>query len=180
MDQTLIIGLGNPDPALMDTYHNVGVLAVQWIAEHAAEHSGATAAALKFRTYKDRFAYVKTEKYILVRPLSFMNESGRAVHDAMHAFGAEAKNIIVIHDDSDLPVGEFKRANGGGSAGHKGIRSIIDHLHTEDFARIRIGIREPNEMHRKKAGDFVLSPISARDKKTFEAVFEKIASSLLL
>jgi PTH1 family peptidyl-tRNA hydrolase len=179
MDHALIIGLGNPDPALTDTYHNVGVLAMQWIAEHAAENGGATAAALKFRTHKDRFAYIKTGKYIFIRPLSFMNESGRAVHDAMRAFGADAKDIIVIHDDSDIPVGEFKRAASGGSAGHKGIQSIIDHLHTEDFARIRIGIREPNEAHRKKAGDFVLSPISATDKKTFEQVFEKISSSLL-
>ena len=187
MDHTLIIGLGNPDPALTDTYHNVGTLAVQWIAEHAAENGGATAAALppnsgtlKFRTHKDSFAYIKKEKYIFIRPLSFMNESGRSVHDAMRAFGADTKDIIVIHDDSDIPVGEFKRAAGGGSAGHNGIRSIIDHLHTEDFARIRIGIREPNETHRKKAGDFVLSPISARDKKIFEEVFKKISNSLLL
>jgi PTH1 family peptidyl-tRNA hydrolase len=108
-----------------------------------------------------------------------MNESGRAVQDAMRVFGAGAKDIIVIHDDSDIPVGEFKRATGGGSAGHNGIRSIIDHLHTEDFARIRIGIRAANEAHRKKAGDFVLSPITATDKKAFEQVFEKISSSLL-
>jgi len=187
MDQTLIIGLGNPDPALAETYHNVGVLAMQWIAEHATENAGgatmdkgAGAGALKFRAHKDSFAYIKTEKYIFIRPLVYMNESGRAVKDAMHIFDAREKDIIIIHDDSDIPVGEFKRAQEGGSAGHNGIKSIIEHLHTEDFARIRIGIRAANEVHRKKAGDFVLSPITATDKKIFEAVFKKVSDSLFL
>jgi PTH1 family peptidyl-tRNA hydrolase len=109
-----------------------------------------------------------------------MNESGRAVKDAMRTFGVNAKDIVVIHDDSDISVGMFKRAGGGGSAGHNGIRSIIEHLHTEDFARIRIGIRAANEVHRKKAGDFVLSPITADDKKIFEGVFEEIRNTFTL
>jgi PTH1 family peptidyl-tRNA hydrolase len=187
METTLIIGLGNPDPALVDTYHNVGALAVQWIAEHAAEnggdgviHSDTVARTPKFRAHKNSFAYIKTEKYIFIRPLVYMNESGRAVKDAMHVFGAGAKDIIIVHDDSDISVGEFKRVVGGGSAGHNGIKSIIEHLHTEDFARIRIGIRAANEAHRKKAGDFVLSPIAADDKKIFEEVFQKISESLPL
>ena len=175
MDHTLIIGLGNPDPSLENTYHNVGVLAVQWIAEHA-DVDGPGMPAPTFRAHKDAFEYAKTRDGILIRPLVFMNESGRAVKEAMHVFGVAAKDILVIHDDSDLPVGEFKRVSGGGSAGHNGIRSIIDHLHTEDFARIRIGIREKDEAHRKKAGDFVLSPITPADKQAFEAVFKKIAS----
>ncbi len=182
MDQTLIIGLGNPDPSLAETYHNVGVLAVQWLAGYAVNESidVAQEVAPKFRTHNNTFAYAKIGNHIFIRPLVYMNESGRAVHDAMRAFGVDVKNIVVIHDDSDIPVGEFKRVAGGSSAGHNGIRSIIDHLHTEDFARIRIGIREPNEAHRKKAGDFVLSPITASDKKSFEEVFRKIASSLLI
>ena len=177
MDQTLIIGLGNPDRVLAATYHNVGTLAMQWIAEHAAKNGGGTTPALKFRAHKDTFAYAKSGTYIFIRPLVFMNESGRAAKDAMRVFGARAKDIIVIHDDSDIPIGEFKRAIGGGSAGHNGIKSIIEHLHTEDFARIRIGIRATNEAHRKKAGDFVLSPVTAADKKIFEGVFEEIKNT---
>jgi len=173
MDHTLIIGLGNPDPALANTYHNVGTLAVTWIAEHA-DVDGPGMPAPTFRAHKDSFEYAKTRDGILIRPLVFMNESGRAVHDAMHVFGADAKDIVIIHDDSDIPIGEFKRAMGGGSAGHNGIKSIIDHLHTEDFARVRIGIREKDEARRKKAGDFVLSPITSADKKTFQEVFGKI------
>jgi PTH1 family peptidyl-tRNA hydrolase len=182
MDHILIIGLGNPDPALENTYHNVGVLAVQWLAERAASDGAAAThgdIAPKFRAHKNSFAYAKIEGHIFIRPLVFMNESGRAIKEAMRTFGAETKDIVVIHDDSDIPVGSFKYAVGGRSAGHKGIASIIDHLHTEDFARIRIGIREPNEARRKKAGDFVLSPVTAVDKKIFEGVFEKISASIL-
>lgn len=180
MDHTLIIGLGNPDPALENTYHNVGVLAVTWLAARAAERQGTgDDRPPRFRAHGDVFAYAKIGSRVFVRPLIFMNESGRAVREALRAFGADPGDIVIIHDDSDLPVGEFKRAQGGGSAGHKGIGSVIDHLHTEDFARIRIGIRAKDEPHRKKAGDFVLSPITPADKKIFEEVFEAVSSSLL-
>ncbi|HUC01498.1 MAG TPA: aminoacyl-tRNA hydrolase [Candidatus Paceibacterota bacterium] len=178
MDQTLIIGLGNPDPALETTYHNVGALAVQWLAERASEEEGgAPRGTIKFRPHGALFAYAKIQNRIFIRPLLYMNESGRAVAAAMRDFGAKAEDIIVIHDDSDITVGEFKRAQGGGSAGHKGVQSIIDHLHTADFARIRIGIREKDEARRKKAEDFVLSPITTGDRKAFEAVFEKLSLS---
>ena len=175
MDQTLIIGLGNPDPILEETYHNVGLIAVQWLAEHGPREG----AAESFRSHKGLFAYRKREKIIFIRPLVYMNESGRAVKEAMRTFGATPEDIVVIHDDSDLVVGAFKLAASGRSAGHKGIQSIIDHLKTEGFRRIRIGIREKDEAHRKKAGDFVLSPITAKDKKTFEEVFRDIERTLI-
>ncbi len=177
MDQTLIIGLGNPGPELGETYHNAGALAVQWLAEHSAAEAGSDTPT--FRAHNGTFAYAKLGGYIFIRPLVFMNESGRAVRDAMKAFRADADRVVVIHDDSDIPIGEFKRAAGGGSAGHKGINSIIDHIHTEAFTRIRIGIREPNETRRKKAADFVLSPITAADKKTLDGVFQKIFETAL-
>ena len=113
----LIIGLGNPDPALAETYHNVGSLAVQWMAKHTP--NGTTP---KFRTHKGLFSYVKMEDRIFIKPLVYMNESGRAVKEAMHAFGGGVKNIVIVHDDSDIAVGEFKQVMGGRSAGHNGIR----------------------------------------------------------
>ena len=78
MDHTLIIGLGNPDPTLEETYHNVGALAVRWVAEHDAPEGGAP---LKFRVHGDLFCYIKNEGHIFIRPLVFMNESGRAVRE---------------------------------------------------------------------------------------------------
>lgn len=174
MDHTLIIGLGNPDVPFENTYHNVGALAVRWLAARAAGEPP------KFRTHKNSFQYAKIGNNIFIRPLVFMNESGRATKDAMHMFNADPKDIVVIHDDSDIPVGEFKRTDGGGSAGHNGVQSIIDHLHTKDFARIRIGIRAKNEPHRKKAGDFVLSPVTPADKEAFEGVFTNISDAISL
>lgn len=178
MDRTLIIGLGNPDPDLKDTYHNVGMLAVEWLAAHVTDVDGVENDIPKFRVHNNTFEYIKIKNRVFIRPLVYMNESGVAVKDALRAFGAEQKDIVVIHDDSDIPVGEFKQVRGGGSAGHKGIASIIDHLRTEDFGRIRIGIRAKDEVRRKKAGDFVLSPISATDRKIFEVVFERFSSLL--
>jgi len=174
MEHKLIIGLGNPDPVLEETYHNVGVLAVEWLATKAQADGTRPA----FRSYKDLFAYVTIGEKTFVRPLVYMNESGRAVKEALRVFKAHAEDLVIIHDDSDIPVGDFKRAIRGRSAGHRGIQSIIDHLKTQDFVRIRVGIREKNELHRKKAGEFVLSPITAKDKKIFESVFSKISDLL--
>ena len=176
MDHTLIIGLGNPDPALEDTYHNAGALAVKWIAEHA-DMDGPGMSAPKFRAYKNSFSYIKIGKYTFIRPLVYMNESGRAVKEALRVFEAKAGDIAIIHDDSDISIGEVKYSTGGRSAGHKGIQSIIDHLKTEDFFRIRIGIRKKNEVNRKKAEDFVLSPISIQDRETLETAFASILLS---
>lgn len=170
MEHTLIIGLGNPDPLLENTYHNVGVLAVEWLARNGAGESERTA----FRPHKGLFSYAKIGKQIFVKPLVFMNESGLAVKEAMRVFDAKPENVVIIHDDSDIAIGEVKYSTGGGSAGHKGIKSIIDHIGTNEFARIRIGIREKNETRRKKAEEFVLSPISARNGKIFEDVFSRL------
>jgi PTH1 family peptidyl-tRNA hydrolase len=175
MNHKLIMGLGNPDPTLEGTYHNVGVLAVRWMAEHAMDG----ASAPKFRAHRDEFAYAKVGAYIFILPLVFMNESYRAVKEAMRTFNASAKDLIIIHDDSDIAIGDFKYSDDGGSAGHKGIQSIIDHLHTTAFARIRIGIRKKDEIRRRKAEEFVLSPMSAKDEEVFEEVFEKISDVLL-
>lgn len=170
MKHTLIIGLGNPDPLLENTYHNIGVLAVEWLAQDLSENRSVP----EFRPYKGIYSYIKIDNRTLMRPLVFMNESGIAVKEAMRVFKAKPENIVVIHDDSDIEVGAIKYSSGGGSAGHKGIRSIIDHIGTNEFARIRIGIREKNEEHRKKAEEFVLSPITAKDRKIFDEVFSRL------
>ncbi len=162
MEHTLIIGLGNPDPLLENTYHNVGVLAVEQLAGE------------KFRPYKGIYSYAKIGKTTFIRPLVFMNESGIAVKEAMRIFKARPENIVVVHDDSDIPVGDVKYSMGGGSAGHKGIRSIIEYIGTNEFARVRIGIREKNEERRKKAEEFVLSPITSKNHKIFTEVFSKL------
>lgn len=167
MATRIILGLGNPGTEYENTYHNVGIMALmQWIAQHYPEAA--------FRRHGDDFEYAKSGNIIFVRPLVFMNESGIAAREAVRAFDGRPEELLVLHDESDMPLGDYKLSQGGSSAGHKGVQSIIDHLHTETFWRARIGIRDPQEEKRKKAGDFVLRPITTAHQKILADVFSEI------
>ena len=170
----VIIGLGNPGREYERTYHNAGVLSLPFIAANLA--SGAV--PLDFKRYKDSFEYASAGNVTLVKPLTYMNESGAAVRDALKVLRVSPEDIAVAHDDSDLTIGDFRIVKGGGAAGHKGILSIVAHIGTEDFLRIRIGIRAANEARRKKAGDFVLSTITPSDMKMLESAFGEISKNL--
>jgi PTH1 family peptidyl-tRNA hydrolase len=171
----IIIGLGNPDPEYFHTYHNAGMLSLPVLAAHLMPDA---AGPLIFKRYKDLFEYATMGTLVFVKPLVYMNDSGKAVKEALRVFKTKSDEIAVAHDDSDLTIGTFKIAFGGGAAGHNGIRSIVASIKTEAFTRIRIGIRDANEVHRKKAGDFVLSPISGPKMKKLEAVFVEIAEEI--
>ncbi len=159
----LVIGLGNPGPEYEGTYHSVGALAVRAIA-----------GPLPWKPYRKLFLSAEAGAAIFVLPLVFMNESGRAAAAAAKKFGAAAADVILIHDDSDLPVGSYKISVGRGSAGHKGVQSVIDALGAPAITRIRIGIRPPREARRRKAGEFVLKKISPRDRAAFERIFASL------
>ncbi len=144
-----IIGLGNIGEEYQRTYHNVG----EFAARELAEMAGKDARALK------------------IYPISgFMNESGQPVLKWLKMNNLQLGEIVVAHDDSDLPLGSFKLVRGGGSAGHKGIDSLVAHAGTEDFWRLRIGVRDPAEVVRKKAGEFVLERWSGKDEEQFKDV----------
>jgi len=149
----LIIGLGNPDNKYDNTYHNVGHMAADYLSK-------------KLKNVK----VLKTDVY--------MNLSGSFVSQAMRKTGTEPENLLIIHDDSDLPVGEYKLHFERGSAGHRGVEDIIKALKTKKFWRLRVGIRPPNEKIRQKAEKFVLKKISAKDKKTFTELFEAFHGEL--
>ncbi len=173
----IIMGLGNPDPALAGTYHNAGLRAVRFLAEHASRAAGGGVPP-PLKPYKGVFSSVTIGGRTFVFPLVYMNDSGRAAKEALRVFHATPADLIVVHDDSDLTIGTFKFVMAGRAAGHNGVRSIIDHLKTEDFFRIRIGIRPEEELRRRKAGDFVLSPVSAKDERVLEAVFERLPAAI--
>jgi len=176
----IILGLGNPGAEYEHTYHNAGALAVEQLAKAPGEGGEP-----RWKAHKKLFVYFSnlqppTSNLIFIRPLVFMNESGLAAKEALKKFNAAPEDLAVIHDDSDLPLGEYKISRGQGSAGHKGVQSVIDHLGTSAFERIRIGIRErrtENGERRKQAGDFVLDQISTKDKKILEKVFEEISGA---
>ena len=156
----LIIGLGNPGKKSENTYHNVGVLFIAYLK--------------KQRTPNTKYQILNTDCY--------MNESGKFVRAAMKKRGLKSKELLIVHDDSDIELGSYKFSFGRSSAGHKGVESITQILKTKDFWRLRIGIRTlgsslltPNDLAPQiKAGDFVLKKITSRQKKILEDTFKKI------
>jgi len=169
----IILGIGNPGEEFENTYHNIGMLALSRCAAYG------NAGEFKHLSGKS-IAYAKTGGLIFARSLTFMNESGGAAQDACTFFKIAPSALLVLHDDSDLLIGDFQCAFSRGSAGHKGIDSIVRALGTEEFWRIRIGIRSPQEQKRVKAGSFVLSAIQPDNIPQFEKTFDAIATLLEL
>lgn len=174
----LIAGLGNPSARYKNSYHNIGLSVLDYLAE--------TFSVSKFKTPSGApFGYSKAGRLILVKPLVFMNESGRAIDAAVKFFGVKPAEIIIVHDDSDISLGRLKLSFGRGAAGHHGAESVIKKLNTKNFWRLRIGIRKGDTNHkknafsvRKKAEDFVLQNIRKGDKEIFHSVFAEVAGDI--
>src|SRR4051812_21182127 len=148
----LVVGLGNPGKEYAAHRHNVGFMAVDELASRVR--------AVSFR---DKFSgeYAKAEiagePAILLKPMTFMNESGRSVQPAMAFFKVAPKDLIVLHDELDLPFGDVRLKMGGGHAGHNGLRSIMASVGNGDFGRVRVGIGRPPPGFRGDVADYVLS-----------------------
>lgn len=155
----IVAGLGNPGPEYTHTYHNVGMLAADFLVEEEG---------IPFKTHASKlFLYAKTKLGTIVKPLTFMNDSGIALSKALHFLKHPPETLLVIHDDSDIMLGNVKYAFGRGAAGHRGVASIIEHLGTKEFLRMRIGIRKTSG----RAEKFVLKKISNEDQRIFYSVF---------
>jgi PTH1 family peptidyl-tRNA hydrolase len=173
MDRMLLIGLGNPGTEYENTYHNVGARALGAIAASLARGT-----VSQWNTHKKLFIYTEAGGLIFAKPLIFMNVSGSAVREAARKFHIPPERIILLHDDSDLPLGTWKISCGRGAAGHHGVESVIAALGTNDFARVRIGIRPANERTRSKAGTFVLRKATKNADAIFKKTFKEIAEKL--
>ncbi len=156
----LIVGLGNPEKQYETTFHNLGFLAVG----EAAEKLG-----VKFKKKECEAsvaeAHVGGERVILARPVTYMNASGRAVKQLMKKYKADPSDLLVIYDDYDLPKGKLRIRMAGSAGTHNGMRSVVGEIGTQDFARIRIGIRDP-EVNIPVMG-YVLSQIRKEDYPLF-------------
>jgi len=135
----MIVGLGNPGSKYENTKHNIGFMTID---ELAKRHS------VNFKEEKIFKALVgdyfdKGEKVILVKPVTYMNESGKAVGPLATYYNVEIEDLVVVHDDLDLDAGRIRLRQKGGSGGQNGIKSIISHLGTQEFQRIKIGIGRP-------------------------------------
>ena len=135
----LIVGLGNPGQEYSETRHNVGFMMLDYLAR---ENN------VSFTDSKWKALIAKTalcdETLIMLKPQAFMNLSGAAVAQVANFYKLETDNIIVIHDDLDMELGRIKIMSGGGDGGHKGVRSVIEHLAMKNFPRIKIGIGRPS------------------------------------
>ena len=134
----LIVWLGNPGPQYAETRHNAGF---QVIERFARKHNFAYR-KMQFNAIVIAGA-VDEEKVLLARPLTYMNESGRAVGSLTRWLKLELSDLLVVYDEIDLPLGKLRLRPGGGSAGHNGMKSIIQHLGSEEFPRLRIGVGRP-------------------------------------
>ena len=163
----MVVGLGNPGAEYARTRHNVGFMAVEYLAGENAtwknEHDALT-----------YHANIDGHRVIFVRPMTFMNLSGNAVGALARFYKIPTENIVVIHDDMDIPVGSIKEKVGGGSAGHNGIKSI-DAAVGAEYKRIRIGIGHPRDFGLKiDPADWVLGRFSDDEMTKIVATIKTI------
>ncbi len=153
----LVVGLGNPGREYARNRHNVGHLVVD---ELARRHGG---------SWKSKFSGQVAEirldghKIALLKPETFMNESGRAVSGATRFYKLEPGEVLVVHDEGDFELGRLELKVGGGLSGHNGLRSIAQHLKTPDFLRLRIGVGRPERGDPRPLADYVLSNFEPHD-----------------
>lgn len=166
----MIIGLGNPGKQYEMTRHNVGFQAIDLLAEQL----NAPAPQTKFNGLYTT-VHVGTEKIMLVKPLTFMNLSGECVRPLMDYFNVEDDEIVVIYDDLDLVPGKLRLRAKGGAGGHNGMKSLISHIGTDAFNRIRIGVGRPDG--RMGVADYVLSSFTKDEYPSIQEAVERSASA---
>lgn len=174
MIDAIIIGLGNPGKEYARTRHNVGEEAVALLARRRGE-------ALKAGRDKALVAEgrIADKRVVLAFPTTYMNESGQAVGALMRRHRiVDPARLIIVHDELDLPVGGLKVKVGGGLAGNNGLRSITQHLHTQEYIRVRIGIGKPTS--KERGADHVLSRVPKAEREVLDVVVERAADAVEL
>lgn len=168
----VIAGLGNPGEKYAYTRHNIGFMIISELAERYKINS-----SYKFDGLLGDF-FFGGEKVIIFQPMKYMNKSGQPIWKLMDYFQIAADDLLVIHDDLDLELGQMRFKQNGGSGGHNGIKSIINHLGTDEFKRLKIGIGRPPE--NIPVPDFVLTNFQGEEKKLAEEVVDKAVSAVEL
>ena len=159
----LIVGLGNPGKEYEKTRHNIGFYVLDSIL-----------GKVKWSTKFNAFYYegnVNGEKYVFVKPLSYMNLSGGVVSSFMNFYKLDYKDLLVIQDDIDLPTGTFRIKINSSAGGHNGIKDIINHLHTDAFARVKVGVGHDKNIDTK---DYVLGNLSKKDMELIDNNLDSI------
>ena len=166
----LVVGLGNPGPEYAEHRHNVGFMVVD---ELARRQGG---------SFREKFSGQLAEtrldgaRVALLKPQTYMNESGRSVAAAARFYKLEPDAILVVHDEGDFDLGRLQARLGGGLAGHNGLRSIAQHLKTPEFMRLRIGVGRPGRGDPRPLADYVLSNFEPHDDA--EAIVARAADAV--
>lgn len=161
----LIVGLGNPGAEYASTRHNAGF----WLAERLADRLGVQwAREARFHGF---VAHARSRGLWLVQPQTFMNRSGQAVQALMHFHRIEADEMLVVHDDLDLPPGALRLKFGGGLGGHNGLKDITAHLDTQDYWRLRVGIGHPGD--RDEVVNYVLKPPRSEEGEAIDIALDR-------
>jgi PTH1 family peptidyl-tRNA hydrolase len=171
----LVAGLGNPGPEYRYNRHNVGFMA----ADALHRRYGFPAWKKKFRGEISEGKMGGADKVLLLKPQTFMNLSGEAVKQAASFYKIPTSNIVIMHDELDFPLGKIKLKRKGSAGGHNGARSLENHLGTDEFLRIRIGIGHPG-IHEPNKGalvhDYVLSDFAKYEEKIVEPLLDDLSS----
>ena len=170
-DLSVIIGLGNPGPRYENTRHNVGFDTIDRLSK---KHNIAITKIKHKAIIGD--GNIEGRRVLLVKPQTFMNLSGESVREIVEWYKVPVKNIIIIYDDIDLPVGKIRIRPKGSAGTHNGMRSVIYQIQSEDFPRIRIGVNKPPQGW--DLADFVLSKFSADERKDVEDAIENAADAV--
>jgi len=169
----LVVGLGNPGDEYAHTRHNVGADTVELLAKRHG-------ASLKKGKERARADHVRIggKLVALAVPLTYMNDSGAAVVALAHRYGVEPEQVVIVHDELDLPVAALKLKAGGGLAGHNGLKSVKNHLHSDEFLRVRIGVGKP--VSKEHGVDHVLKKFSKRERTEIDVAIEQAADAVEL
>ena len=162
----LIVGLGNPGKEYELTRHNIGFMVLDNLADKAGIEI--TKSAHKGIFGKGEY---KGKNVYLFKPLTFMNKSGEALKEIQNFYKIPADQVVVVHDELDLPLGDIRTKFGGGTAGHNGLKSIVEKTGEKDFHRIRIGIGKPE--HKTQVVNHVLSTFSEDEFKSLDRIIDK-------
>ena len=166
MSKHLIVGLGNPGRHYRGNRHNAGYMLIDHLLDtySATLNRGVSEALVSVVENED-------STVVFAKPQTYVNESGRAVASLVRTFGLELSNVMIAFDELDLDLDVIRMRPAGGSSGHRGMRSIINHLETQDFPRLRIGIGRPPG--RRPTADYVLSNFSKSEQEILSSVLER-------
>ena len=170
-DRWVVVGLGNPGEKYAKTRHNAGAVVLDELLRRKdsslkRHKSGCAIAEIS----------VGDQRMVLARPMSYMNESGRPVRELVRWYKVPLEQVIVVHDELDIPIGEVRIKVGGGTAGHNGVKSVASHLGSKEFIRVRVGVGRPRG--RQDSVDYVLSDFSSSERKELDLIIQEAADAV--